>query len=184
MKTVCLMLSMIGSAMLVNETSYAFALSPASPEQSSLTSAKPPGSDHATDAAVLPGNRQRQKHGTRSDEQRTRRHISDKNHSHSRVNPTKANRPKQLRNSRERSTSQNVMNVHQPSSSKPTPGAARIANNRSLPVRSPNVVALNGQQFKNAHNRASSMTTIGGPANPVRNTAAIDGTGINRRHVN
>lgn len=183
MKAVCLMLSMIGSVMLVNETSYAFALSPASQERPSVTSAKPPGSDQARDAAS-PENRQHLKHGTRSDEQRTRRHISDKNHSHSRVSPTKANRPKQLRNSRERSTSQNVMNVHQPSSSKAAAGAARIANNRSLPVRSPNVAALNGQQFKNAHNRASSMTTIGGPATPVRNRAAIDGTGINRRHVN
>ena len=183
MKTVCLMLSMIGSAMLVSDTSYAFALSPASQEQSSVTSAKPPGSDQATDAAS-PENRQHQKRRTRSDEQRSPRRISDKSHSHSRVSPTKVNRPKQLRNSRERSTSQNVMNVHQPSSSKAAAGAARIANNRSLPVRSPNVVALNGQQFKNAHNRASSLTTIGGPATRVRNRAVIDGTGMNRRHVN
>jgi len=55
--------------------------------------------------------------------------------------------------------------------------AGKTAGNRSLPVPA----ALSGQQFKNAHNRGASLAIIGGPANSTRNTAAVNGTSMNRK---
>ena len=180
MKTACLILAMISCAVLIHATSYALSPTPAPQEQSSESSTTSSDSAHPMDAASAE-NRKRQKVGTHSD--RTRSHISHKNHSPSRVSLTKANRPRELRNGHEPSTPKNVINVHQPSSSKPA-GDAKITNHRTPPVRTAGITALSGQQFRNPHNRAASMATIGGPLDPTRNTAAINGTSINRRHVN
>ena len=180
MKAACLTLVMIGYAVLIHGTSYAFSPNSTPQEQSSESSTTSSDSAHPMDAASAE-NRKRQKVGTHSD--RTRSHISPKNHSPSRVSLTKANRPRELRNGHQPSTPKNVINVHQPSSSKPG-GDAKITNHRTPPVRTPGITALSGQQFRNLHNRAASMANIGGPLNPVRNRAAINGTSINRRHVN
>jgi hypothetical protein len=182
MKTARLTLAIIGCAVFILGTSYASSPNPAPQAQSFASSTKPPGSEHSTDAASAK-NGKRQKIETHSDGQRTRRHISDANHSRNRVSLRKANRQRQLRNGRARSTPENPVNVRQPSTSKLS-GVARIADPRTPPARIPGITSRSGQQFRNAHNRASSMATIGGPVNPARNTAAINGTSINRRHVN
>ena len=182
MKTACLTLVIIGCAVFVNGAGYASSPNPAPQTQSSASSTKLPGSEHPTNAASAE-NGNRQKIGTHSDGQRTRRHMSDANHSRNRVSLSKANRPRQLRNGRVRSTPENPINVRQPSTSRPS-GVARIADHRTPPARIPGITALSGQQFRNAHSRASSMATIGGPVSPARNTAAINGTSINRSRVN
>jgi hypothetical protein len=182
MKTACLTLVMIGCVVLIHGMNYAFSPSSTAKEISSESSAKLPASDSPTDAASV-ANGERQTVGTHSDEQRTRRHISDKRPARSYASLTKVNRPKQLRNARERSTPENTINVHQPSSSKPA-GATKLVTHRTQPVRTAETAALSGQQLRSAHSRALGTATIGGAVKPARNTAAISGTSINRKHVN
>lgn len=185
MKTACQTLVMIACAVLIHGTSYALSPNPAPQEQSSVSSTTYPGNNRPTDASSAE-NGKRQKIGTHSDGQRTRRHISDNNHTRSRVSLSKANRLRQLRNGRAGSTPKDAINVPQPSSSKPAgaAGAARIVNRRTPLVRPAGNAALGGQQFRNANNRAPRMANISGPVKPARNTAAINGTSMNRRHVN
>lgn len=183
MKTSCLTLVMIGCVVLIHGTGYAFSSNPAPQEQSAESSTKPLGSGHATDGAPTHAGKG-QKNGSVYDGQRTRSHISGKNHPHSRASLTRTSRPKQPRNGRERSTPGNVMNVHQPSSGKSAAGAAKLANRRKLPVRPPGGAALNGRQFKDSRNRGVGPAIISGTANATKGTAAINGTGTNRRHVN
>lgn len=182
MKTARLTLTIIGCAVFILGTSYASSPNPAPQAQSSASSTKPPGSEHSTDAASAKDGK-RQKIKSRVDGQRTRRHISDKNQLRNRLSLTNENRSKQLRNGRERSMPENRMNVHPPSLGKAA-GVAKITNDRTPPVRTGGTAALNGRQFRNVNNRVSSVASIGGAVNPARNTAAINGTNINRRHVN
>lgn len=175
MKTTCLALLMIGCTALIHGTSYASSPKPAMQEQSPESSTKRPGSDHPTDTASAENG------------QRTRRRISDKKQSQSRVSPTKVNRPRQLRqlrNGRERSRPESGMNVHQTSTSKPVAGATRIANHPTVPVHREGAAALNGTQFRDSRNRGAAPAIIGGTASATKGTAAINGTRINRRHVN
>lgn len=183
MKAACLALAMIGCAVLIQGTSYAFSLSPASQEQSTDSSTKQLSGDHPTSAAS-PHDGERQKDGATADQQRTRRRTPKKNFSHTHANPIKANRPKQVRNGRERSTSENVKSVAQPSPSKPAVGTAKIASIHNLPVRGAGLNALNGQQFKNPRKRPAAPATVGGPASPTKRTEAISGTGMNRKRLN
>lgn len=180
MKTACLMLATICCPVFVHGTSYAFSPHTAPREPSSVSSTTSSVNAHRTDAASAE-NRKRQKVGAHSD--RTRRHISGKNDSHNRTGPMKATRPKQVRNSREPSTSEHVTNVRGPSLSKP-PVGAEIANRRSLPVRAAGVAGLNGTQLKDSHNRGVAPAIIGRTASATKGTAAINGTRINRMHVN
>ena len=182
MKTACLTLVMIGCAVFSHGASLALSPNPAPQEQSSESSTRPPGSDHPTDASS-PENGKPQKIRAHSDGQRTRRHIPDKNHSRNRVSLTKANRSRQPRNSRERSTPENGISVHQPSPIKPG-GVAKIANHRAPSVRTAGTAALSGTQFKDSRNRGVAPAIIGGTASSTKGTAAINGTSINRRHVN
>jgi hypothetical protein len=174
MKTACLTLVMIGCAVFIHGTSYAFSPNSAPQEQSSESSTKR--------AAAHDGKGQND--GTPPYEQRTRRHISATNHLRNRVGLNKPNHPLQLRMGRERSTPGNVMNVRQPSPGKSATGAAKIANRSSLSVRTASVAALNGTQFKDSHNRGLAPAIIGRTANVTKGTAAINGTAINRRRVN
>ena len=182
MKTACLTLVMIGCAVLMRGTSYAFSPSSAPQRQPSESPAASSGNDRPTDAASAE-NRSHQKFGTYSDGQQTRHHISDKSQSRSYASLSKMNRPRPSRNGRERSTPKNVINVHQPSSSK-TAGYPRMVSPRTAAVRTAGTASLGGQQFRNANHRASTMAAIRGSVNPARNTAAITGTSTNRRHPN
>lgn len=176
MKAAYLTLAMIGCAVSVHGTSHAFSFIPASPEQS-IESSSRSLSGHATDVSSAHEG-ERQKDRTSSDKQRTRRRAPNENHQ---AKPIKANRPKQLRNGRERSPSKNVMSVAQPSSSKPGLGAVKVANNRTLPARTNGVAALSGQQFRNSRHRGTAPATVGGPPSSTRNTATISGTSMNRK---
>lgn len=174
MRTACLTLVMIGCAVFIQGTSYAFSPNSAQQEQSSESFTKR--------APAYDGKGQKDR--TPPDEQRTRRHVSSTNHLRNRVGLNKPNRPIQFRTGRERSTPRNVMNVRQPSPGKSASGAAKIANRSSLSVRTASVAALNGTHFKDSHNRGLAPAIIGRTANATKGTAAINGTTINRRHVN
>lgn len=174
MKTACLTLVIIACAAFIHGTSYAFSSNSAPQEQSSESSAKR--------ATAHDGKGQKDR--TPSDEQGTRRHVSSTNHLRNRAGLNKPNRPTQLRTGRERSTPGNVMNVHQSSPGKSAAGAAKIANRSSLSVHTAGVAALNGTQSKDSHNRGVAPAIIGRTANVTKDTAAINGTTVNRRRVN
>ena len=183
MKAACLTLAMVACAVLFQETSYAFFLSPALQEQSTKSSSKPLSGGHATDvSSAHDGDFHNDR--TSSDEHRARRRTSKKNHLHIQTNPIMANRPKQLRNGRERSASENVMNVGRSNSSKSAIGASKVPNNHNLPARTTGVATLSGQQFRNSRNRGAALATVGGPPSSTRNTATISGSSINRKRSN
>ena len=103
----------------------------------------------------------------------------------------KANRPKQLPNSRRRSIPGNAMNLHQPGSDKS--GAAAkgglIQNetaNNALPVRPPSAVRPRQRvspSLNNVRHRGPNPAVIGGSAgnSNSRNTGAINGTRMHRK---
>ena len=181
MKAIYLVLALIGCAVPIHGAGHAASSDPASQQQSSESSAAPLSSDHASAAWA---DDRSQKNGILSDERAARRRTSDKNHSRGRSTLTKPNRPKQLRNSRERSTSKTAMSVRQSSPTRRAAGTAKITNNRNLPAHTTGFAGLSGQQFKNPHNRGATPATVGGPAGATRRTAAIDGTGVKRRRSN
>ena len=120
-----------------------------------------------------------------SHEQRDHGRASDMNHPPSRTSLTKANRPQQLPNSRQRSRPGNAL--HQPGPDK-SAGAAKgglIRNeavNIALAVRTPSVVRPTVPALNNVRHRSPNPAVVAGSVNSdSRNTGAINGTRMNRR---
>ena len=187
MKTTCLLFLAIGCAALMRGTSYADQSNPASPKSSSESAAKTT-SDHPRDAAhsAPAEDGKNQNDGKPSDERRDPRHASDKNHQGSRASLTSANRPKQASNDRERSTSGNATNLHQPGLSKSGGVANGLSQkatvNNVLPVRRPSVTRPIVPSPSNVRHRGANPAVIGGSANSdSRNTGAINGARMNRK---
>ena len=187
MKGTFLLLLMISYAALTPGTTYAGSSSPR-PQQASPESAADTVSDHSQDAgqAAPAAGGKRQKDKSSSGEQRDRRHVSGKNQPRSLATTIKV-RPKQLPNNRERFSSGNAMNFHQPGSDK-SGGAAksgliqRDTVNGALPVRPANVIRPTVPLRNNVHHRGANPAVIGGSASPAgRNTGAINGTVVHRR---
>jgi len=106
-------------------------------------------------------------------------------HPPSRASLTKANRPKQLPNSRQLSLPGNAL--HQPGPDK-SGGAAKsglIPNetvNIALAVRTPSVVRPTVPPPNNVHHRSPNPAVVAGSVNSdSRNTGAINGTRMNRK---
>jgi len=119
-----------------------------------------------------------------SDRRENYLHVSGNDHSRSRSSLTKAHRPQQARNIRNRSTSRNVADVHQPSSGSPAGAPAKTAKNRTSSPRITRGAALDGQEFKNSRNRSTTSAIIGGPASTPTHAAVINGTTIRSKRVN
>jgi hypothetical protein len=187
MKTSCLLFLMIGCAALTSGTSCAAQSSPASQQPPSESPANTI-SDHPRDAVhgtpVEDGGNQND--GKPSDEQRDYRHASDQDHPRSRASLTRSNRPKQVPNNGEHSTSGTAMNLHQPGSDKSGASArgALIQHetfNRALTIR-PASIRPRVPLPNNVRHRGANPAIIGGSASSnSRNTGAIDGAHMNRR---
>ena len=182
MKTVCLIFT-IGCAVLMCVASYAASVDPA-PQQSSESSMKAGSGDRANNATPADGGT----HGGKpSDEKRDRRRVPGKDYPPSQASLPKANRPNQIPNRQEHSTTANAMNLHKPGSDKSS-GAVKgglIQNekgNHVLPVRSPSIVRPSVSPLDNVRHRGPNPAVIGGSANSItRNTGAINGTRMNRK---
>jgi hypothetical protein len=187
MKATCLLFLMIGCAALTPGTSCAAQSSLASQQPSSESSANTI-SDHPRDAVhgapVEDG--KYQKDGKISNEQRDHRHASGKELPRSRTSLTTSNRPKQVPNNGEHSTSGTAMNLHQPGSDKSGASARGaliqhgtvnvFASIRPASIR-PRVPLPN-----NVRHRGANPAVIGGSASSnSRNAGAIDGAHMNRR---
>ena len=108
-------------------------------------------------------------------------------HPPGRASLIKANRPKQLPNTRQRAKAGNVMNIHQQGTNKSV-GVAKgglIPNQtvyNALPVGTPSAVRPTVPSLNNVHHRGPNSAVIGGSVNSDRrNTGAINGTRMNRR---
>ncbi len=183
MKTACLMFAMLAWAALMQGASHAAPVDPLT-QQSSERSTKAVSDDDANDAAPVSGAPHHS--GTKPcDEERDRRHVSDKPHTYGRATPTKASRPNQLPN-RLDSTHQNTFDVHQPGSevSRGLVRGGSIQNEavkRVLPVRSPSMLRPVTPSLDNARHRGPNPAAIGGSASSnASNTGAINGTGMHR----
>lgn len=172
MKTTSLVFMMIGCATLIAGTGYAAPASPAFQQTSNESSANT-ARDHSRDTAHASpaGGAEYQKQGKRL---------------RSSASLTKASRPRQVLNNRERSASGNATKVQRPGSSQF--GAARGASgcsetvSRALPIRPPNAVHPSVSSLNNVRHRGSNPAVIGGLANvETMNASAINGTRMNRR---
>ncbi len=193
MKTTWLLFLSMSWATLTHGTGYAAPSSPAS-QQSYPGSSANTASDHPRDPAqrdaAPAGDGRHPTGGKASDEQRDHGRASDRNNPPSRaslIGLTKANRPKQLPNRRQRSIPGNAMNLHQPGSDK-SGGAAKgglIRNetvNDALAARMPSVVRPTVPSFINVRHRGPNPAVVGGSAlSHSSNTGAINGTRMNRR---
>ncbi len=193
MKTTCLIFLTMSWAALTQGTGYAVPSSPVSqptsPESSANTASDHPRNPARRDAAS-PRDGRHETGGKASDEQPDLRRASDKNHPPSRVSQTgltKANRPNQLSNSRQRSLSGNAMNLHQAGSDKSGSAAkGGLIQNETVhdawPVRTSSVVRPTVPPFNDVRHRGPNPAVVGGSANSdSRNTGSIDGTRMHRR---
>ena len=184
MKATCLLFLAITYAALP-ETAYATPSNPASQQTSSQRAANT-ASDHPRDAertAPVDGGK-RQKVGNPSDEQRDHR-VSGKNRPRSPATITK-DRPKQVPNNQERSTSGNAVNLHRPGSTQYDRLAKggltqQETGNRAMPVRPPSVSRSTAPSPNNVRHRGANPAVIGGSAISDRNTGAINGTRVHRK---
>jgi hypothetical protein len=121
-----------------------------------------------------------------TDEPRDPGRASNPNRPPSRPSLTKANRPKPLANGRQRSVPGNVL--HQRGSNKSGGAASRgLIRNETLrnavPVRTSSVAQTTGPSRNNVRHRGSNPAAVTGSVNSNRrNTGAIDGTRMSRKH--
>lgn len=182
MKTACLILVMVGCAMMPsNAFGSASNLAPQQSPENSTTA----GSDRPSDTqhAVAANERTHQNDGTSSGEQRDRLHSSGKPRARSHATLIKAHAPKQFQNGREALGSKNLAKVQRPGSSRPFFGREKFASNRTPPIRPATGSAMGGQQLNNARNRAAAAV-IGGPADAIRNRGTLSGNSTSRKHRN
>jgi hypothetical protein len=188
MKTACLLLLTMSWATLTQGTGYATPMSPApqqkSPQSSAPTATAYPGDAKRAAPADNGGYRTREK---ASVEQRGHGRASITNRPPSRVPLPKANRPKQLPNSRQRSLPGNAMNLHQPGSDRSRGGANggltrnETANN-ALAFGTPSAVRPTVPLLNNVPHRRPNPAMVGGSLiSPRSNTGAINGTRMNRK---
>jgi|SRR5579863_857640 len=187
MKATCLLFLAIRCAALMNGTGYAAPSSPASQQTSPQSAVKAGGDDPRDGEHATPADDGKHHFGKPPDAQRDHRHASDNGHPRSLTSLTKANRPKQLLNSRKTAIPGRAMNLHQPDSAK-SGGAAKDGSihhetvGSGLPVRPPTVAQPTASSLNNERHRGPNPAVIGGPANSdSRNTGAINGTRMNRR---
>ena len=183
MKRACLILVIAGCA-LIQGTAYASASDGAlqqSPDDPTTAS-----SDHPNDVehTVPASEGNPRKNATTSNERVASRDVSHRIHPRSHASPIKTNRLQQPRNSRGRSTPENLMDVRKPSLTELGGGVAKITNNRTLSVRPATGSAIDGQHLNHSRNRPGTTPVIGGPANATTNTVAINGNTVTRKHAN
>ena len=187
MKTICLFL-MIGSIALRPGLGYADPANPASQERASQSASKTASNDQRDGKQAAPSDGGKgQRDGKPSEEYGDGRHVFDKDHPRGRGSLTRANRPTQLPNNRERSASRNAMNFLQPGSDR-SDGAAMgglIQNEtvrNALRARASSGVRPALQSLNNARHRGPNPAAIGGSSNSDRrNTATVNGTRMNRK---
>jgi hypothetical protein len=184
MKDTCLLVLMIGCAVLTHGRAYANAVGPTS-QQTSPESL----SDHSQDGELAPQthaqNHQNERNLAR--EPGDHGHGSAGNHPRSGAGLPRANRPTQFPNRRERFPSGIAMNLRNSGSNK-SGGAAKGGlirqgqANGTQSLRTPDVVRPRAPSLNNVRHRGANPAVIGGAANSdARDSGAINGTRVHRK---
>jgi hypothetical protein len=188
MKATCLLFLTISCAALMPETAYAGSSNPAF-QQSSSESAPNLVNDHPQDAghATLADGGTRL--GKASDDQQNHRKISGNKLPTNNPRLSKSNRPNEVPSRRERSAAEDSKNSHRPGSDK-SGGAAKnglIRNetvNHAASNRGPSTARPSVPSLGNVRHRGPNPAIIGGAGSSnTRNTAALDGTHMNRKRT-
>jgi hypothetical protein len=187
MKTICLLLLTISWTGLMRGIVCGSTSSPVS-QQASPESAAKTVNDHPGDTSQGPPRHSAkdQKNGKHADGQRDSRYVSGKNLDRSRANLVRENRPRQFENDRERSTSGNVVNLHEQGFDKSGIAKGGLTQNEiargTVPVRPPSVVRPTAATLANVRHHGPNPATVSGLGNrTVSNTGSINGTGKHRR---
>ena len=189
MKIAYLVFMLICWAALIQGTSYG-----AQPQAASQQPSRSPADiaeTHPNDmqSAAPTADTKYRTSGRPADEKPDYRHVAEQNQALSRGSLTRANRAKQLPNSKRKpSTAGDPMHLRQPGSAKP--GAVvngRLIQNETVSsvvrARSPSVLRPSVQLPGDVRHRGPNSAVIGGSANSkTGNSGAINGTRMNRRH--
>jgi hypothetical protein len=194
MKTPRLFFTMIVCAALMRGVCHADPPAPAS-EQSHSESSNATVGNHPNDAkhAASVDDGKHQKEGKPSNGNQDNRHAAT---NHDQSGPTTAVKqlPPQAPGRQERPDETannnlpkvpfaNAKNFHQSAGPTQTAngGMLKMNDHSRLPAKSTALVPLGETSFNNVRNRGSSPAVIGGAANPIRSTAAINGAGMNHK---
>jgi len=189
MKATFLFLVTIGLAGVALENSYAAPFGLAGQQgagAASESSAKP--NLHDGSPAAPSEQTKNQKKGTSSAGQRSRPHVSDKNHARNLAGPSDSKHPTPVRKGVRRSTSENPANLRSPAAGKSGSPAATKDFSRSTgqkpgaTSRQPSISRDAEPPLKDVRHRGQNPALIGGPSNSrTRNSSAINGTTMNRK---
>jgi hypothetical protein len=174
MKTLYLLFMMIACAALMRGACYADPPAPLSEQSHSRNSDATAGNhpDNARQAALVDSDQNSQ--GTQAGEAK----ANTQQASHRQERPAET-----ANNNLPKGPFANSMNFHQ--SVRPAGAASgemlKMEDKSRLPARPTALVPLGGTSFNNVHNQSSAPVVIGGTADSVRSTAAINGTGMNRK---
>jgi hypothetical protein len=169
MRTACLLFLTVVWVSWMHATGYAVPSKPASQQSSSESAAKTvSGSEKPTG-------------------ERNPSRVSEKGHQRSSASLSRATRPKQLANIRQRPRLGNAMTVHRPGSTQSAAASKdrsirneKPSNTRS--VRPPGNITAARASPNSVRHRGSNPATVGGAANSVpRNSGAINGSRMTRK---
>jgi hypothetical protein len=181
MKTACLVLRMIGYAVLINGVTYA-ALADSASQPSSERSTNVLSGNRTGDAISSRGETHR---GGPSDAGRDHRRASNQNHQRS--HDSQENLPNRLPNRWESSMYRSAVNFHRPNSDKSRDAAeSGLIQNRSvnnaLRVRQPSIGRPTSLSANNPRHRGPNPAVVGGAANATtRDTGMLNGVSMHRR---
>lgn len=188
MKAISLVLLTLSCVAWTVGAAYA-AQSLAPAQQASSRSATNAGRNHsqqADHAAPTDGGTHIRQH---SDDQQNHRKAPDKKLPTSKSKRSKSNRPNELANRREHSASEDSVNSQRPGSDR-YGGAAKngLAQNQTVnhapSNRAPSAVRPSVPSLSNVRHRGPNPAIVGGArSSNTRNTGAIDGTHMNRKHT-
>lgn len=188
MKAISLVLLTLGCVAWAVGAAYAAPSVAPAKQASSRSAANAVGnhSQEADHAAPNGGGTHIRKH---SDDQQNHRKAPDKKFPASNSKRSKSDRPNELANRREHSTSEDSVNSRRPGSDK-SGGAAKNGFARSEtvnhapPNRAPSAVHPSVPSLSDVRHRGPNPAIVGGPrSSNTRNTGAIDGTHMNRKHT-
>ena len=171
----------IVTAVCVLSLAYASAANPALQQNAGSSSA---GNSRASNQGQAPTASQGkdQMDGSGSHEHGEVGHALNKPRVQSHARLPMPRRTKPARNTRGLSRSQDATHLEQPTFTKSRVIAGKIANPHTPAVRASPGSAIGGQQFQHGRNLAAIPARLGGSATARRNTQAINGSEIHRRH--
>jgi len=188
MKTVGLMFLMLGCAASAVRATYAGQSVAASQPSTSRSAANAVG-NHSRDAEHAAPADAATRVGKPSEEQQAHRKVPSNKPSTSNTSASETNHRNEASSGGERSVRDGSKNSNRPASDKSAVAAQNgLARNETVnhapPDRASGVVRPAAPSLGNVRHRGANPAIVGGPGNSnTRNTAALDGTHMNRKRI-